>query len=87
VRFARHFVEWYGEGYTVELLRSFSPVTMLCPVWAVFRSSEFIGTLPYKADEPVEELEARCLSWLRDLIGTPLSLGAHNLQSAAVSRH
>lgn len=71
MRFARHFVEWYGERYTVELLRSFSPITVLSPVWAVSRRGEFIGTLPYKADEPAEELVARCVGWLRDLLGTP----------------
>ena len=71
MRFARHFVEWSGERYTVELLRSFSPITMLSPVWAVSRRGEFIGTLSYKSDETTEALEARCLSWLQDLLGTP----------------
>jgi hypothetical protein len=69
LRFTRHFVEWYGERYTVELLRSFSPVTMLSPVWAVSRRGEFVGTLPYKADETTELLENRCLRWLQDLLG------------------
>ena len=85
MRFARHFVEWYGERYTVELLRSFSPITVLSPVWAVSRRGEFIGTLPYKADEPAEELEARCVGWVRDLLGTP-ELRAHTPRGAVALR-
>lgn len=71
MRSARHFVEWQGERYTVELLRSFSPVTMLSPVWAAFRRGEFIGTLPYRSDETARELETRCIAWLRDLLAAP----------------
>ena len=48
---------------------------MLSPVWAVFRRGEFIGTLPYKSDETAEQIEARCITWLRDLLN-PLAPGA-----------
>jgi hypothetical protein len=71
MRSARHFVEWYGERYTVEPLKSMSRVTELPPVWAVLRRGEFIGTLPYRAEETTKEFEIRCIGWLRDLLGTP----------------
>jgi hypothetical protein len=71
MRFARHFVEWHGERYTVEPLKSLSPVTTLSPVWAVFRRGEFIGTLPYRLNETSEDLEVRCISWLSDLLESP----------------
>ena len=67
--FIRHLVEWHGESYTVEPLRSISRVTTLSPLWAVFRRGEFIGTLPYRPDETPQELETRCVSWLSDLLG------------------
>lgn len=67
MRPARHFVEWHGEHYTVEPLKSMHRVTSLPPVLAVSRRGEFIGTLPYRADETPEDLEIRCVSWLRDL--------------------
>jgi hypothetical protein len=41
----RHIVEWHGERYTIEPLKSLSRVTALSPTWAVFRRGEFIGTL------------------------------------------
>jgi len=71
MRSARHFVEWQGERYTVELLRSFSPVTMLSPVWVAFNHGEFIGTPPNKSSETTDEFEIRCVSWLWDLLGAP----------------
>ena len=38
----RHIVEWHGERYTIEPLKSFSTVTALSPTWAVFRRGEFM---------------------------------------------
>jgi hypothetical protein len=70
MRSARHLVEWHGERYTVEPLKSRSRVTSLSPIWAVSRRGEFIGTLAYNPDESAEELKARCICWLRDLLGT-----------------
>jgi hypothetical protein len=70
MRSARHIVEWHGERYTIEPLKSLSRVTSLSPVWAVSRRGEFIGTLPYRPNEAPQELEARCVSWLRDLLET-----------------
>jgi hypothetical protein len=68
----RHIVEWQGERYTIEPLKSLSRVTALSPNWAVFRRGEFIGTLPYRSDESPMEFERRCISWLRDLLrGSP----------------
>ena len=64
----RHIVEWQGERYTIEPLKSLSRVTALSPIWAVFRRGEFIGTLPYRSDESRMEFERRCISWLRDLL-------------------
>jgi hypothetical protein len=64
----RHIVEWEGERYTIEPLKSLSRVTVLSPTWAVFRRGEFIGTLPYRSDETPMEFESRCISWLRDLL-------------------
>lgn len=71
MRFARHAVEWHGERYTVEPLSSLSRVTTPSPTWAVFRHSEFIGTLPYQVNETTKELELRCIGWLRDLLENP----------------
>jgi hypothetical protein len=71
MRSARHVVEWHGEHYTVEPLKSISRVTSLSPIWAVYRGGEFIGTLPYRQDEPVSELKARCTGWLEDLLEPP----------------
>lgn len=68
---ARHLVEWHGERYTVEPLKSMHRVTSLPPVWAVRRGSEFIGTLPCRSEETTKELEARCIAWLHDLYGLP----------------
>ena len=69
----RHIVEWQGEHYTIEPLKSFSRVTALSPTWAVFRRGEFIGTLAYRPGEPPIEFESRCISWLRDLLGDSLT--------------
>jgi hypothetical protein len=67
----RHIVEWHGERYLIEPLKSWSRVTSLSPLWAVFRRGEFIGTLPYRPNETAKELEGRCLSWLHDLLEAP----------------
>jgi len=69
MRSGRHFVEWQGERYTAEPLKSLSPVTSLSPVWAVARRGEFIGTLPYRPQETTKEFEIRCIAWLCDLYG------------------
>jgi hypothetical protein len=67
MRLARHYVESHGERYTLELLKSLSPVTSSPPVWAVSRRGEFIGTLPCHPEETTKEFEIRCIAWLRDL--------------------
>ena len=36
MQFTCHFVEWQGERYTIQQLKSASRVTTLSPVWAVF---------------------------------------------------
>jgi hypothetical protein len=71
MRFARHVVEWHGECYAVEPLHSLPRVNTPSPIWAVFRHSEFIGTLPYTLNETTKELEVRCVGWLRDLLESP----------------
>jgi hypothetical protein len=70
MQFTCHFVEWQGERYTIQQLKSASRVTSLSPVWAVFHRGEFIGTLAYRSNEASEALEDRCLSWLQDLLST-----------------
>ena len=67
----------HGEYYTIEPLKTLPRVTSLSPIWAVSRRGEFIGTLPYHQDETTKEFEVRCLSWVRDLLGTPLSQSRH----------
>jgi hypothetical protein len=67
MRSAHHCVEWHGERYTVEPLKRMYRVTSLPPVWAVFRGSEFTGTLPCRQEETTKEFEIRCIAWLRDL--------------------
>ena len=74
MRSAHHFVEWHGERYTVQPLKSNSTVPDLPPVWAVSRCGEFIGTLPYHPEETTKEFEIRCMSWLQDLLGTRTAL-------------
>ena len=71
MRFARHFVEWHGQRFTLEPLQSRSRVPSLSPTWAVLRRGEFIGTLPYRLSESPGELEIRCINWLRDLLEAP----------------
>lgn len=63
----RRFVEWQGERYNAQPLKSLSPVTSLSPLWAVSRGGEFIGTMPTRSEETTKEFEIRCLAWLRDL--------------------
>jgi hypothetical protein len=65
----RQFVEWQGECYTAEPLKSMYRVTSLPPVWAVSHHGEFIGTLPCRSEETTKEFEIRCIAWLRDLYG------------------
>jgi hypothetical protein len=64
---SRLFVEWHGERYNAQLLRSPSSATSLPPLWAVSRGREFIGTMASRSEEAAEEFEIRCLAWLRDL--------------------
>ncbi len=54
-------MEWHGERYTIEPLKSNCRVTYLPPVWAVSRRGEFIGTLPYRA-ETTKEFEIGALA-------------------------
>jgi hypothetical protein len=82
MRSASHLVEWQGERYTVEPLKSRSRVTSMSPIWAVSRRGEFIGTLAYKPDETPEDLKARCIKWLRDLL-TTARIGQARLLPAA----
>jgi hypothetical protein len=70
MRYGRHWLEWHGEHYTVEPLRSPSRVTAPSPIWAVSHRSEFIGTMAYHPEETTKEFEARCIAWLRDLLET-----------------
>jgi hypothetical protein len=70
MRSGRHFVEWQGEHYTAEPLKSMYRVTSLPPVWAVSHGGEFIGTLPCHSQETTKEFEIRCIAWLRDLYGS-----------------
>jgi hypothetical protein len=70
MRSGRHFVEWQGERYTAEPLKSLYRVTSLPAVWAVSRGGEFIGTLPCRQEETTKEFEIRCIAWLRDLYGS-----------------
>jgi hypothetical protein len=71
MRSTRHIVEWHGERFSLEPLKSLSQVTALSPDWAVSRRGEFIGTLPYRSDETTKEFEGRCTDWLRDLLEIP----------------
>ena len=64
-----HLVEWHGELYTAEPLKTLTRVSSLPPVWAVSRRGEFIGTLPNRPEETTKEFEVRCARWLQELIG------------------
>jgi hypothetical protein len=65
----RRFVEWRGEVYVAEPLKTLTRVNSLPPLWAVSRGREFIGTLPFLADETTKEFEVRCSRWIGDLMG------------------
>ena len=65
----RHCVEWHGVGYTAVPLSSHPTGSALPPVWAISRGKEFIGTLPMRPEETTKEFEARCATWLGELLG------------------
>jgi len=65
----RHLVEWHGERYTAEPLKTVTRVSSLPPVWAVSRRGEFIGTLPEPPEETTKEFEVRYAKWLQELHG------------------
>ena len=65
----RRLVEWHGQLYAAEPLKTLTRITSLPPVWAVSRGREFIGTLPYLESETTKEFEARCAKWLTELMG------------------
>jgi hypothetical protein len=69
MRQSRHLVEWQGELYTAEPLKTLTRVSSLPPVWAVSRRGEFIGTLPDRPEETTKEFEVRCAKWLQELLG------------------
>ena len=69
MRRTRHLVEWHGELYTAEPLKTLTRVSSLPPVWAVSRRGEFIGTLPERPEETTKEFEVRCARWLHELLG------------------
>ena len=76
MRRTRHLVEWQGVAYTAEPLRTLTRVSSLPPVWAISRGREFIGTMPVRSAETTKEFEARCTSWLEDLLGPSKGLGS-----------
>jgi len=65
----RHSVEWKGTPYTADRLKTWTRLSSLPPLWAISRRGEFIGTLPYDAEETTKEFELRCANWLADLFG------------------
>lgn len=69
MRQARHFVEWHGQLFLAEPLRTLTRFTSLPPVWAVSRGLEFIGTLPVVEEETTKEFEVRCGRWIEELLG------------------
>lgn len=69
MRYDRHFVDWRGEHYEFERLRTRTRVTSLPPLWAVTRRGEFIGTMPYRPEESTKEFEVRATGWLTELLG------------------
>jgi hypothetical protein len=70
MRRTRHCVEWHGELYTAEPLKTLTRVSSLPPVWALSRRGEFIGTLPDRPEETTKEFEVRCAKWLQELLGS-----------------
>jgi hypothetical protein len=66
---ARHFVEWHGQLFTAEPLKTLTKFSSLPPVWAVSRGREFIGTLPVVNEETTKEFEVRCARWIEELLG------------------
>ena len=69
MRTNRHFVEWHGQLFTAEPLRTLTKFSSLPPLWAVSRGREFIGTLPVVEEETTKEFEVRCGRWIEDLLG------------------
>ncbi len=70
MRLGPHWLDWHGERYTVEPIKSLSRVTVPPPVWAVSHRGEFIGTISYRSEETTKEFEQRCAEWLQDLLET-----------------
>jgi hypothetical protein len=62
-------VIWRGEEFRFEPLRDPSAAGGSPPVWAVSRRGEFIGTMPYLAEETLTALHERSVEWLDDLLG------------------
>jgi hypothetical protein len=64
-------VMWGGERFRLERLGD--PAAAEGPavwaVWAVWRRGEFIGTMPYLADEPLTSFHERCVASLAHLVG------------------
>ena len=69
MRQARHFVEWHGQLFLAEPLRTLTRFSSLPPVWAVSRGREFIGTMPVVDEETTKEFEVRCSRWIEELLG------------------
>jgi hypothetical protein len=65
----RRFVEWHGDVYTAEPLKTLTRISSLPPLWAVSRGREFIGTLPVVDEETTKEFEVRCARWIEELLG------------------
>ena len=66
---ARHFVEWHGQTFLAEPLKTLTKFSSLPPLWAVSRGREFIGTLPVVEEETTKEFEVRCGRWIDELLG------------------
>jgi hypothetical protein len=63
-------ITWRGHCFAFEPLTVHGPVLPdAAPVYAVMRGGEFIGTMRGDPHESPEELEARCVRWLMDLLG------------------
>jgi hypothetical protein len=66
---ARHFVEWHGQLFLAEPLKTLTKFSSLPPLWAISRGREFIGTLPVVEEETTKEFELRCARWIEELLG------------------
>ena len=61
---------WHGQPFHFECLPGSDP-DRAAPLWAVWRRTEFIGTMPCSTEITTKDFDLRGRHWLDDLLGGP----------------